>query len=131
MKHRRGRNVYIHHLYQNTARRKGSLRYRYLALLFSMVAFTHCASNARIVNETESGGTVVYTYFEERDVLSSAGRTDALRLIDEKCPAGYRVSQEGQLAQINRAVDRAWMGQISRDGQPSREKRWAVQFVCK
>ena len=96
-----------------------------------MVAFTHCASNARILNETESGGTVVYTYFEERDVLSSAGRTDALRLIDEKCPAGYRVSQEGQLAQINRAVDRAWMGQISRDGQPSREKRWAVQFVCK
>ena len=32
---------------------------------------------------------------------------------------------------VDQAVDRAWMGQLSRDGQVSREKRWAIQFACK
>ena len=31
-------------------------------------------------------GTVLYSYIEEQDVLTSAGRKDALRLLDEKCP---------------------------------------------
>lgn len=90
-----------------------------------------CASNARIVNETATGGTVLYAYVQEQDVLTSLGRKDALRLLEEKCPTGYRISREGQIAQIDQAVDKAWMGQVSRDGQPSREKRWAIQFVCK
>lgn len=90
-----------------------------------------CASNARIVNETATGGTVLYAYVQEQDVLTSPGRKDALRLLEEKCPTGYRISREGQIAQIDQAVDKAWMGQVSRDGQPSREKRWAIQFVCK
>ncbi len=88
-------------------------------------------TNARIVNETATGGTVLYSYIEEQDVLTSPGRKDALRLLDEKCPAGYRITREGQVAQIDEAVDNAWMGQVSRDGQPNREKRWAIQFACK
>jgi hypothetical protein len=90
-----------------------------------------CASNAEIVNETASGGTVLYTYFEEQDVLSSQERRDALRLISEKCPAGYRISREGEVPRVDQAVDRAWMGQLSRDGQVSRERRWAILFTCK
>jgi hypothetical protein len=89
-----------------------------------------CA-NARIVNETPTSGTVLYSYIEEQDVLTSSGRKDALGLLDEKCPAGYRISREGQVAQIDQSIDKAWMGQVSRDGQPNREKRWAIQFVCK
>ncbi|WP_455389159.1 hypothetical protein [Petrachloros mirabilis] len=101
-------------------------------LVLTALSFTiaSCASDARIINETETGGTVLYSYFEEQDVLHSPGRSDALRLLDEKCKAGYRISREGQIAQINKAVDKAWMGQISRDGQVNREKRWAIQFVC-
>lgn len=101
--------------------------------MFAVVSFTiaSCASDARIVNETGTGGTVLYSYFEEQDVLTSPGRKDALRLLGEKCPAGYSISREGQIAQIDKAVDRAWMGQVSRDGQTNREKRWAIQFACK
>lgn len=98
------------------------------AISFSIIS---CAPSARIVNETASGGTVIYPYYEEQDVLTSPARRDALHLLDEKCPTGYRISREGQIAQINQAVDRAWMGQVSRDGQTNRENRWAIQFVCK
>ena len=106
------------------------LGYQLVALLVFALAIASCAK-ARMVNETTTGGTVLYTYVEEQDVLTSAGRKEALRLLDEKCPAGYRISREGQIAQVDQAVDRAWMGQVSRDGQPSREKRWAIQFACK
>jgi len=90
-----------------------------------------CASNVEIVNETPLGGTVLYTYLEEQDVLSSQERRDALRLLSEKCPSGYRISREGEVPRVDQSVDRAWMGQLSRDGQVSRERRWAIRFTCK
>lgn len=111
-------------------RHKLYLRGQLVVLTALSFTIASCASDATIVNETEKGGTVLYSYFEEQDVLHSSGRRDALRLLDEKCKAGYRISREGQIAQINKAVDKAWMGQISRDGQVNREKRWAIQFVC-
>lgn len=74
---------------------------------------------------------MLYAYLEEQDVLSSPERREALRLLAEKCPTGYRISREGEVARIDQAVDRAWMGQLSRDGQVSRERRWAIQFACK
>jgi len=95
------------------------------------LALASCMPHAQIVNETATGGTVLYSYIEEQDVLTSPERTDALRLLDEKCPAGYRISREGEVPRVDQAVDRAWMGQLSRDGQVSREKRWAIQFACK
>ena len=100
-----------------------------------LVAFSFtlasCIANAQLVNETATGGTALYSYVEEQDVLTSPGRQDALRLLGEKCPAGYRISREGEVPRVDQAVDRAWMGQVSRDGQVSREKRWAIQFSCK
>lgn len=101
------------------------------ALAVFLIIIAGCGPNARMLNETPTGGTVIYAYIEDRDVLTSPGRRDALRLLDEKCPAGYRISREGEIAQVDRAVDRAWMGQVSRDGQTNQEKRWAIRFVCK
>ena len=95
------------------------------------LALASCTPNAQIVNETATGGTVLYSYIEEQDVLTSPERKDALRLLGEKCPTGYRISREGEVSRIDQAVDRAWMGQVSRDGQVSREKRWAIQYACK
>ena len=102
-------------------------------VMLAVFAFTlaSCAPNAQIVNESATGGTVLYPYIEEQDVLTSPGRSDALRLLGEKCPAGYRIYREGEVPSIDQAVDRAWMGQVSRDGQVSRERRWAIQFACK
>jgi hypothetical protein len=102
-----------------------------LVVLVFSIALASCASNVQIVNEMATGGTVLYPYIEEQDVLTSSERRDALRLLEEKCPAGYRISREGEVPRIDQAVDRAWMGQVSRDGQVSREKLWAILFACK
>ena len=74
---------------------------------------------------------MLYSYVEEQDVLTSPGRQDALRRLEDKCPIGYRIVREGEVPRVDAAVDRAWRGQVSRDGQVSREKRWAIQFACK
>ena len=105
---------------------------RLLVVLVGLcIALASCASNVEIINETPSGGTVVYPYIEEQDVLTSQERRDAIRLLSEKCPAGYRISREGEVPRVDQAVDRAWMGQVSRDGLVSRERRWAIIFTCK
>ena len=89
------------------------------------------SSAAKILRESENGGTIVYPYFDEQDVLSSPNRADALRLLEAKCPGGYRVSREGQIPRISQAVDQTWKGAISGNGQVSYEKQWAIQFTCK
>jgi hypothetical protein len=108
-----------------------SVRNHLAVLIVFSFTLASCIPHAQIVNETATGGTALYSYVEEQDVLTSQGRKDALLLLEEKCPAGYRISGEGEVARIDHAVDRAWMGQLSRDGQVSREKRWAIQFACK
>ena len=102
-----------------------------VVLVVLSLTLASCAPNAQLVNETATGGAVLYSYIEEQDVLTSPGRQDALRLLGDKCPAGYRISREGEVPRVDQAVDRAWMGQVSSNGQVSREKRWAIQFSCK
>lgn len=110
----------------------GPALWRSLAML-ALCSFplAGCAPNAQLIDETIMGGTVLYSYVEEQDVLTSPGRQDALHLLEDKCPTGYRISQEGEVPRVDQAVDRAWRGQMSRDGQVSRDTRWAIQFVCK
>ena len=110
---------------------KLSLGNQLVVLIVFSFTLASCAPNAQLVNEAATGGTALYSYVEEQDVLTSPGRQDALRLLGEKCPTGYRISREGEVPRVDQAVDRAWMGQVSRDGQVSREKRWAIQFACK
>lgn len=90
-----------------------------------MIVLAGCASQARLVNETATGGAIVYPFLYEQDVLSSSSRRDALQLLAKKCPSGYRIVREGETARINQAIDKAWNGQISS------EKLWTIQFTCK
>ena len=121
----------IYQAHKGSGLHEPSLGSQLVVLIVLSLTFASCAPNAQVVNETATGGTVLYSYVEEQDVLTSPGRQDALRLLGEKCPAGYRISREGEVPRIDQAVDRAWMGQISSNGQVSREKRWAIQFACK
>lgn len=90
-----------------------------------------CTPSAKLISESDKGGTVVYSYFDDLDVLSSTSRRDALQLLETKCPGGYRVSREGQIPRISKAVDETWKGAVSGNGQVSYEKQWAIQFTCK
>lgn len=129
--HLHRRRASLDRAHKGTGYHEPSLGSQLLVLIVSSFTLASCIPQAQIVNETATGGTVLYSYVEEQDVLTSPGRKDALLLLEEKCPAGYRISREGEVPRVDQAVDRAWMGQLSRDGQVSREKRWAMQFACK
>ena len=129
--HLHPRQAWLGQAHKGSCPQASSLRTPLAVLIVCSFALASCIPHAQIVNETATGGTALYSYVEEQDVLTSPGRKDALLLLDEKCPAGYRIVREGEIPRVDLAVDRAWMGQLSRDGQVSREKRWAIQFSCK
>jgi hypothetical protein len=91
----------------------------------AVLALAGCSHPARMLQERPDGGTVVYPVSDDRDVLASAGRTDAIKMIEEKCPHGYRVTKQGETLRINPQIDRAWRGQIAS------ERQWGIEFVCK
>ena len=61
----------------------------------------------------------------EADIFSSAGRREALCMMQEKCPSGVRVLKEGELPKVSRAADRAWGAQLGTD------RLWGIEFKCK
>jgi hypothetical protein len=83
-----------------------------------------CSADATMHRETPTGGLVSYPIETESDILTSAGRRSALRLIREKCPHGSRILKEGEIPKISKKADRAWQGQIATD------RLWAIEFSC-
>ena len=84
-----------------------------------------CMVGTHLAKETSSGGTVVYPFTEEQDILSSKARREALRLMDEKCPGGYRVLTEGEVAKVRKNIDQVWSSQMSAG------RVWGIEFTCK
>ncbi len=84
-----------------------------------------CGQGAALQRETDRGGIAAFSIESEHDIFSSAGRREALRLIDGKCPAGAKIVKEGELPKVSNAVDRAWGPQIGTD------RKWGIQFECK
>lgn len=90
-----------------------------------LLALAACGTGPRLVNETDHGATVIYPVTQDADVLSSHARRTALALMSEKCPTGYHIVREGEVPNVGKTIDHAWMGQVVMD------KRWAIQFTCK
>lgn len=87
-------------------------------------ALVSCGHEASLARETATGGVVTWSVQSDGDVLSSAGRRDALRLIKEKCPNGSRIIKEGEIPKVSAAADRLWRGQMGSD------RIWGIQFIC-
>ena len=83
-----------------------------------------CGHEASLTRETPGGGLVTWSVQSDGDILSSAGRRDALRLIKEKCPEGSRVVREGEVPKVSQTADRHWRGQMGTD------RIWGIQFTC-
>ncbi len=83
-----------------------------------------CAEGVKFIQETESGGVVVYPYKGD-NALMSTFRHDALDLIQQKCAKGYTVLKEGQTTGLRRIQDNV-------GGSEAIElKRWAIKFQCR
>ena len=90
-----------------------------------MTGFGACGHEASLQRDTSTGGLVTFPVQSEADILSSAGRRDALRIMQDKCPLGSRIIKEGELPKVSKAADRAWGPQIGTD------RIWGIQFICK
>jgi hypothetical protein len=90
-----------------------------------VAAVAGCYSKAEIINERPNGGTLVFSYSDDADVLTSTARRDAIEEIRRKCEQGYRIDHEGQIARVDRDVDKNWRDQIGT------HKTWAMQFTCR
>lgn len=93
-------------------------------LIAGLLCAAGCGHEATLVRDTADGGLVSYRYQTDGEVLASQGRRDAFRLIGNKCPAGSRIVQEGEIPKVSKAADRAWRGQMGTD------RLWGIQFIC-
>jgi len=83
-----------------------------------------CSESVKFVQETHTGGIVVYPYKGDNPIVSSF-RHEALDLMQKKCPRGYTVLKEGETTALRRIHDNV-------GGAEAIElKRWAIKFQCK
>jgi len=96
-----------------------------LAVLF-VVALAGCGEGAKLLQEKEDGGVVVYSFKEGQGPMLSSFRTEALALMKEKCGGPYTIMQEGETKGRIRMASPVEGAQ-----EIIQERRWGIQFQCK
>jgi hypothetical protein len=96
-----------------------------LAVLF-VIALAGCAEGAKLAQEREDGGVVVYPFKGDQGSMLSSSRTDALALMKEKCGGSYTIVREGETKGRSRMVSPVEGAQ-----EIVEERRWGIQFQCK
>jgi hypothetical protein len=85
-----------------------------------------CAEGgATLVQESPTGGVIVYPYRGTAGHLASSFRADALRLMEKRCAGRYAIEREGEAKGRSRIVENATGGEVVQ------ERRWGIQFRCK
>ena len=97
-----------------------------LVMVVGMV-LSGCADGAKLLQEHDRGGIVVYPFKDGQGPMLSAFRNDALDVMKKKCQAGsYSIVREGETKGRTRVVSPL-------DGvqEVVEERRWGIQFECK
>jgi len=85
-----------------------------------------CSQAVLLTQEREQGGVVTYLFKEDRGgPMGSPYRRDALKLIEGKCPSGYRVLKDGEVQGYS---SMSTVG--GAEGEVS-GRRWGIEFRCK
>jgi hypothetical protein len=103
-------------------RANGGSRAGAVLLLYTVLAA--CGEGAKLVADTGQGGIVTYPYRAEQGPLVSPLRTDAVKIIEERCTHGYTVVREGEAKGRTRMVENA------AGSEAITQKRWGVEFRC-
>ena len=86
-----------------------------------------CADGAKIVQQHDSGGVVVYPFKEGQGSMLSSFRKDALDIMKEKCRGrSYSIVREGETKGRARVVS-----PLEGADELIEERRWGIQFECK
>jgi hypothetical protein len=91
-----------------------------------LLCLTGCADGARLVQDDEAGGVVVYPFKADQGAMLSSFRKDALVLIKEKCGGSYTIVREGEAKGRARIA-----GAVEGSQEMVRERRWGIEFRCK
>lgn len=85
-----------------------------------------CSDAVQLIRETERGGVATYLFKEERGgPMGSPHRRGALQIMQQKCPSGYAVAKEGEVAGYG-----SMSSVEGQEGEPT-GRRWGIQFQCK
>lgn len=85
-----------------------------------------CADGAKLVQEHENGGVVVYPFKGDQGSLLSAFRKEALAIMEEKCgERSYTIVREGETKGRTRIAS-----PIEGHEEVIEERRWGIQFRC-
>ncbi len=86
-----------------------------------------CADGAKLIQEHENGGVVVYPFKGEQGSLLSSVRKEALTVIDKKCgERSYAIVREGETKGRIRVIS-----PIEGQEEAVEERRWGIQFQCR
>ena len=90
-----------------------------------MFFLTGCADGAKLIQESEQGGVVVYPFKGEQGSLLSPFRKEALELMKNKCGGKYHIVREGETKGRTRVATHLEGGQ-----EAVQERRWGIEFQC-
>jgi hypothetical protein len=96
-----------------------------LAVIF-VITLAGCADGAKLIQEREDGGVVVYPFRGEQGSMLSSSRTEALALMKEKCGRPYTIVREGETKGRSRIFSPVEGAQ-----EIVEERRWGIEFRCK
>lgn len=77
------------------------------------------------MRETEFGGVVTYPFKGDNGSLVSSFRTEALRLIEQRCGGAYVITREGEAKGRTRIANNAGYQDVIA------ERRWGLEFRCR
>jgi hypothetical protein len=85
-----------------------------------------CADGAKLIQEHDRGGVVIYPFKGEQGAMLSSFRKDALALMTTKCSGAYTIVREGETkGRVKLASP------IEGAQEVVQERRWGMQFQCK
>ena len=97
------------------------------AVVVACLVVGGCADGAKIVQQHDKGGVVIYPFKEGQGPMLSSFRNEALDLMKDKCGStSYSIVREGETKGRTRVVSPL-------DGAQElvEERRWGIQFECK
>ncbi|ULA65485.1 MAG: hypothetical protein LZF86_210090 [Nitrospira sp.] len=95
-------------------------------LLPLLLLLTGCGEGATLLQESDRGGVVVYSFKGEQGALLASFRNDALALMKEKCGGAYSIIREGETKGRVRVA-----GPVEGAQEVVQERRWGIHFQCK
>lgn len=85
-----------------------------------------CGGGATLVQDTDRGGIVAYSFSPQRGAMMSSSRREALQLIEQRCRGRYQIVREGEAKGRDRVSS-----VVAGAEEVVHDHRWGIQFECR